>query len=52
MIFHGREHADTQGDLIDPELRERVRRYMTAFEQWIRRLGASIEEPIAEGVNE
>jgi chromate reductase len=52
MVFHGREHADTEGNLIDPELRERVRRYMTAFEQWIRRLGASIEEPIAEGVNE
>lgn len=51
MVFHGRDHADGEGNLIDPELRERVRRYMTAFEHWIRRLGATIENPIAEGVN-
>jgi hypothetical protein len=43
FVFYGRDHTDEAGDLVDPELRERLRTFMAAFTTWIRRLQSEPE---------
>lgn len=43
FVFYGRDHTDEAGDLVDPELRERLRTFMAAFATWIRRLQSEPE---------
>lgn len=40
LVFDAKEHADEEGNIVDPEVRDRISRYMAALAEWTHRLGA------------
>lgn len=41
FVFDGKEHTDAEGNIVAPELRDRIGRYMAALAEWTHRLRAT-----------